>query len=542
MTTTCDRHSSEEALARLDKSRPLGRLTAAWLLVTAAVMGAAVMAVELLGARLLSAGYGGSLVVWAAMISVTLLSLAIGYFVGGLLSDRCPRPGLLYAVLLVASVLVAACPYERFVLQACYDSLGLRGGALASSAVIFFLPLSLLGFTGPFVIRLLSERKRGVGMTAGCVYAISTLGSVAGTLLTGLWLVPQFGTTTGFLLAASTMAVVAGVGLMLRFGMRAVCVLLLPVSVLLLPRPQTRVGQTYTAPDGESVSILAVHESPYANLVVLRKGRYHLLLADGIVQTGVPMDFSRLQRCDLLKDSNYFQELLPYMTDDPSEANVLIVGLAGGMTASLLQNYGMDVFSVDLDPMVIELARKYFGFEGRAVAADGRQFLKDCPDKYDFCVIDTYSGDVFPFHMASVEAFDTAKLVLKPGGVLAINFIGKPNGRAFACVYKTLQAVFANVRALQGEPGDDVQTITMLASDRRISFNRDWLMHTGGFTGVDPITESIAALTVVPDLSNAFVLTDDYNPIDFLRADEALRWRQRTTDSVGRPGVLSGME
>jgi len=208
------------------------------------------------------------------------------------------------------------------------------------------------------------------------------------------------------------------------------------------------------------------------------------------------------------------------------------------MTTSLLHSYGMDVLSVDLDPMVIELARKYFGFEGQAVAADGRQFLKDCRDQYDFCVIDTYSGDVFPFHMASVEAFATARRVLKPGGVLAINFIGAPNGRAFACVYKTLRAVFTHVRALKGEPGDDVRTITVLASDRSISFNRDWLLHTGGFTSVDPITEAIAALTVTPDLSNAFVLTDDYNPIDFLRAGEAIRWRKRTIESVGGPSAF----
>jgi spermidine synthase len=539
MTATDRRLNNENAPAeRSDKLRPLGRLPAAWLLVTAAAMGAGVMAVELLGARLLSAGYGGSLMVWAAMISVTLLSLAIGYFVGGLLSDRHPRPGLLYGVLLVASVLVAACPYERFVLHACYEGLGLRGGALASSAVLFFLPLSLLGFTGPFVIRLLSETRRGVGMTAGCVYAVSTLGSVAGTLLTGLWLVPQFGTTTGFLIAAATMAVVSCVGLILRLGVRAVCLLLLPGVVLFLPRGQTNVGQTYITPDGESALILAAHESSYAHLVVLRKERYHLLLADGIVQTGVPMDLARLQHCDLLRDSQYFQELLPYMIDDPSQANVLVIGLAGGMTATLLQSYGMDVLSVDLDPMVIELARKYFGFKGKAVAADGRQFLKDCSDQYDFCVIDTYSGDVFPFHMASEEAFATAKSVLKPGGVLAINFIGAPSGRAFACVYKTLGSVFTHVRALKGEPGDDVQTITVLASDRKISFNRDWLLHTGGFSGVDPITESIASMTVSPDLSDAFILTDDYNPIDFLRADEAVRWRKRTIESVGRPGAF----
>ena len=162
----------------------MGRLATPWLLVTAAACGAVVMALELLGARLLSVAYGGSLDVWAAMIAVTLLSLAVGYFVGGWLSDRRPRPALLYGVLIAAGALIAACPHTRPVLKACHDALGTRGGALASSAIIFSLPLALLGMASPFIIRLLCREGRAVGIRAGGVYAISTLGSVAGTLLT----------------------------------------------------------------------------------------------------------------------------------------------------------------------------------------------------------------------------------------------------------------------------------------------------------------------------------------------------------------------
>ena len=122
------------------------RLAALWLLVTAGVCGAVVMDVELLGARLLSPGYGASQVVWAVMISVTLLSLTVGYFVGGFLADRRPRPGLLYGILLVAAALLAACPHVLpMVLRACRTALGIKGGALVSSLAVFFLPLSLLG-------------------------------------------------------------------------------------------------------------------------------------------------------------------------------------------------------------------------------------------------------------------------------------------------------------------------------------------------------------------------------------------------------------
>jgi hypothetical protein len=204
------------------------------------------------------------------------------------------------------------------------------------------------------------------------------------------------------------------------------------------------------------------------------------------------------------------------------------------MTATLLKQYDMNVDSVDIDPAVIDLARRYFWFDGPAVAADGRQFLQTCPRKYDFCVIDTYSGDVFPFHLCSVEAFRAAHGVLNKDGMLALNFIGSPKGLAFACIYRTLQDVFAHVLAIRGEDSDDVQTITVFASDKAIEFNNGWMRNNWGVRGVDPVADSIRRLTVEPTRRDGFVLTDDYNPIDFLRSDEALRWRQRTVTFIGR--------
>jgi SAM-dependent methyltransferase len=165
--------------------------------------------------------------------------------------------------------------------------------------------------------------------------------------------------------------------------------------------------------------------------------------------------------------------------------------------------------------------------------SDGRRFLEDCREPYDFCVLDTYSGDAMPFHLASLEAFESAKRVLKPGGILAINYIGAPSGRAFASIYKTLQVAFANVLAIKGEDNDRTQTITMFASARPIEFNSAWLDHRPTFTGVDPIREAIDRLTVAPDRDDGLLLTDDYNPIDFLRSAEAIEWRRRTVANIG---------
>ena len=504
-----------------------------WLLVTAAVGGAVVMAVELLGARLLAVRFGESLTVWAAMISVTLLSLAAGYAVGGRLADRRPEPAVLYGLALAAAVLTAICPHARFVLDAANATLGLRAGALAGSAILFFLPLGLMGVTGPFVIGVLSRNRTGVGTTAGMVYALSTLGSVAGTLLTGLYLVPHFGTAAGFRMAAVVLGATAAVGLALRVPRWGAASLALPIGLALLPGPGLAVGATYTAPNGDPVKVLAIEDSAYGRLVVLQKADYRLLVTNGIVQTGVPRGIAQSPKAEALVGL-YFQELLPYTVDDPSGRRVLIIGLAGGMTATLLRQYEMDVDSVDLDPAVIDLARRYFWFEGPAVAADGRRFLETTKERYDFCVIDTYSGDVFPFHLSSVEAFRAARAVLLEGGILALNFIGSPTGRAFACVYRTLQAVFPHVLAIRGEDTDDVQTITLFASDREIEFNHGWMQYLPEARGVDPVADSIRRLTVRPQRADGLALTDDYNPIDFLRAGEALRWRRRTADTIGR--------
>ncbi len=504
-----------------------------WLVLTAFVCGATIMVLEVLGARMLSVGYGGSMMVWAAMIAVTLLSLAAGYYLGGCLADRIGRASGLYGMLLVAALLSAFCPLAGPLLRWCYDHLGLQGGALVSSLVVFFLPLSLLGMTSPYIIGLLGRDSRHVGATAGTIYAVSTLGSVLGTLATALWMIPALGTPASFKLVGMALVLLSAFGLMLDVGVRGATALLVAGGVCALPQVGAKVGLAYIAPDGEPVKVIAVRDSAHGHMVVLEKAHYRLLVVDGIVQTGIPLDVAAIAKSDGLRN-HYYQELIPYLVDDPARANVLVIGLAGGMTASLLMKYEMSVDCVDLDPAIIQLARDYFQFKGDAVAADGRRYLEQCEKLYDFCVMDTYSGDRFPFYLAGVEVFRAARNVLKPGGVVVMNFIGAPTGQAFAALYKTLGQVFPHLRAIRGEHGDDVQTITVFASDNEVIFNRAWLDIIGDFTGVDPISEAIADLSVTPDISQAPILTDRYNPIDFMRADEALRWRQRTAENIGK--------
>jgi hypothetical protein len=80
---------------------------------TASVTGAAIMIVEILGAKMLSPYVGTSHFVWTAQIAVTLIALALGYYAGGLVVDRSPKVSLLYWAILLAAL------YLTFTVVAC---------------------------------------------------------------------------------------------------------------------------------------------------------------------------------------------------------------------------------------------------------------------------------------------------------------------------------------------------------------------------------------------------------------------------------------
>lgn len=157
---------------------------------TAALTGAAIMIVEILGAKMLSPYIGTSHFVWTAQIAVTLVALASGYYAGGQLADRSQQPHWLYAAILGAAVYLAltVLGVERIAYW-CLD-LNLALGSLLASTLLFFVPLSLLAMTGPFLVRVITSSVAGVGGNVGRLTSISTLGSFAGTLLIGYVLIP----------------------------------------------------------------------------------------------------------------------------------------------------------------------------------------------------------------------------------------------------------------------------------------------------------------------------------------------------------------
>ncbi len=197
-----------------------GRNLQGWLLILLVfVAGACSLAVELSASRLLAPYFGTSLFVWANLIGLILLYLTLGYYIGGRIADRFPRPGVLYTLTTIAAFLISLIPFlSKPILgwsQSSFAtySIGVFYGSMIAVILLFAAPMILLGCVSPFAIRLRIEQLGKSGRTAGQLYAISTAGSILGTFLPVLWLIPSIGTYRTFFTFAVVLLLVSVIGL-----------------------------------------------------------------------------------------------------------------------------------------------------------------------------------------------------------------------------------------------------------------------------------------------------------------------------------------
>ena len=158
--------------------------------------GGVLLGLEIVASRILAPYFGNSVYVWGSLISVFLLALSIGYWLGGVLADRRPSLGTLALVLITAAVFILVLPLVylpvgRFVSEL---NLEFRFSVLVISVLFFLVPSVLMGMVSPFAIKLSATALEEIGRTSGRVYAISTLGSISGALAVSFFLIEWFGT------------------------------------------------------------------------------------------------------------------------------------------------------------------------------------------------------------------------------------------------------------------------------------------------------------------------------------------------------------
>jgi spermidine synthase len=425
--------------------------TSRYLTLAVFTAGMTTMAVEMCASRLLGNVFGTSNLVWANIIGLILVYLAAGYFIGGRWADRDPRPVTFYRLLAWAALVTALVPViARPVLWAAANAVeGINAavalGSFAAVLVLFVVPVTLLGCVSPFAIRLALREVDSAGNIAGKLYAISTLGSILGTFLPVLWLIPAIGTTRTFLLFAGILLAVALFGLARVDRRAAVMALWMPVALIGL----TLIGAG--GPVKRTSGQLVEKESAYNYIqVVERDGMRMLLLNEGQGVHSVyrPGELATYGTWDFFLAAPFFNA-----APHPVEAveSLAIVGLAAGTSArQFTEVFGpIAIDGFEIDPAIIDVGRTYFDMNEpnlRAKAVDGRWGLAHSDNTYRVIAVDAYRPPYIPWHLTTREFFELVHGKLAPDGVLVINVARMPDDRRLVeAMTATIAAVFPSV-------------------------------------------------------------------------------------------------
>lgn len=452
--------------------------------------GAVTLGMELSAARLLEPAFGNSQIVWAALIGLILLYLAIGAWLGGKLADRWPRRRELDLVVTLAAVGVAVAPtLSPPVLQLAATGLddfapGLLVGALLAVFLLFSVPGILLGTVSPWAVRLLLHDLHQSGQLAGRISALATVGSLVGTFLPVLWLIPTYGTRwTFYLLALTLLMVVLAGALGTRHWWLPLLGLLLVGLLILWTRPSGLVRAAWDS--GRLGQIVYEDESHYNYIAVRQWGsERHLKLNDGVGIHSVYHPDTLLSRgiWDYFLVAPLFHprngEWVGQRAASAPGKNLLLIGLAAGTVSELYSEiYGpLPITGIELDPQIIAVGREYFGMNQpnlTAIAADGRRWLQQQPPtaRWDLVAIDAYRPPYIPFHLTTVEFFTLVRAHLAEDGVVAIN-VGRTahNFALVEALAATLRQVFPAVYALD-EPGpaDNLGNSLLVATQQPVT-------------------------------------------------------------------------
>jgi spermidine synthase len=480
------------------------------------IVGAASLGAEIAVARLLAPYFGASTIIWANTIATVLVALSAGYALGGRLADRAPHMSRLCQIVLAAAVLLGAVPFlSGPLLRVASTAIGSLSagaffGSLAAVLALVAVPVLLLGTVAPFAIRLSLERTQESGSVSGRLYALSTAGSLMGTFLAALVLIPFAGTHRTFLVFALGLAIVAAIGLPRSS-------LIVPaVLALLLALPPGGVDLEVAA--GGRVIYETETRYQYARVVEQPDGERLLQLNEGVATHSVYVPGRYLT-------GNYWDGflVLPFAARRLAPAQIAILGDAAGTTARAYGHYFPEarIDAVELDGELTDIGRRFFALPTRpqlhTVAADARPWLASVSRRYDAIFLDAYRQPYIPFYLATREFFAQMRSHLRAGGVVVLN-VGHPAGSDALerAISSTLRTVFRFVVRDPSEP-----TNTLLSASAAPITARTLRDSASTLAPEIRLTALSSASRLAPALGHGPVYTDDLAPVEWL-VDESI--------------------
>jgi len=500
-------------------------------ILTVFLAGMASLGIELTASRLLGNVFGTTNLVWANIIGLVLIYLTLGYYLGGRLADRSPRRTTFYPVAAWGAFTAGLIPIvaRPVVYWAAAAVEGLDAaimlGSFLTLVLLFAVPVTLMGMISPFAVRLSVSDAARAGQAAGRIYAVSTLGSILGTFLPVLVLIPTIGTARTFLALAFPLLLVALFSLWREDRHRALrlswmpFVLLLLAGIVLQGPVKRSAGQVY---EGESAyNYIEVREVDGTRFLLLNEGQaIHSVYRPGTLPTYGTWD--------------YFLAA-PYFNPAPFEPQRVerlgLIGLAAGTIskqyAAVYGDLPMDGW--EIDPQIVEVGRRWFDMNEpglNVLVADGRWGLAHSEATYTVIGVDAYRPPYIPWQLTTQEFFQEVRDHLTQDGVLVINVGRTPEDRRLIdALVGTIGSVFPTVHVM--DVPDTFNTIVYATVEPTTSENLTRNLahlessHADSFL-IDVVRRTSENLVPTPDVETVF--TDDHAPVEQLVDSIVLRF------------------
>jgi len=493
------------------------------------------MVVELVAGRLLAPYVGVSLYTWTSVIGVVLAGISLGNFAGGLIADRYPSArtlGILFGLSSLATLGVLASTAVLGRLDLVPSGIGLQGRTVLVTATLFFLPSAMMGTITPVVVKLTLRDLARTGHLVGRIYACGALGSIAGTFLTGFWLISLFGTRKIVLGVALVLLLLAlATGDIIRRRRVLPRIELVGAALLVLG---FAASWRWLVDHGRLIAPCTLETNYYCIRVDEQKQ------GDGRLVRRLVLDHLIHSYADI-NDPTYLQygyesifaDITAYtaLKKGASDLSTLFIG-GGGYTypryvESIYRGSTADV--LEIDPGVTLTAELYLGLApGRGITThygDARTTLQTLPrqHQYDLIFGDAFNDLSVPYHLTTKEFDVLVEQALSPGGYYVANVIDNyQKGQFVKAFLRTLHLVFPYVYLLADGRSwnlDAQNTYIVVGSDRPFSDVDFAVRLTRSGRGM-PITQRMPPEQLAHDLAAEprIVLTDDYVPVDNLLA------------------------
>lgn len=427
--------------------------------------GAIGMGLELIAARVLSPYVGSSNVVWTSIIGIILVSMSLGYWIGGKRADKEANGNVLSRLLLGSALFTSIIPLLETIVVREFAGIvsNLIVAAILCAIIVFSIPSFILAMISPFAVKMKSMQETEIGSLSGRISSLSTIGSITGTFLMGFVLIPNIGVTNiniGITILLVVMSILARDDINKKYILSTISLVVVMIILMFIGKWVFKLANP---------EILVDTDSQYSRIWVKQvntaKTTYKTLQVDTGLESYIDTETGEMGAMYLR-----YYDLFEYLNKD-AKSTLMIGGAAYTYPIHYLQKYqDKTIDVVEIDEKMTQIAEEQFGLNAKderlkIYTQDGRSYLNYSENKYDTILIDAFKGLNAPFELTTYEALVHAKNMLNYNGIVLTNIISSLEGEDTDFIeyeYATYKAVFDDVKLFQVQDRDYTESQNLI--------------------------------------------------------------------------------